>query len=41
MGDPGKVILLQEVLKVIRRDNLLQNATVTGDILYKVNRSHA
>lgn len=35
MGDPGKVILLQEVLKVIRRDNLLQNATVTGDILYK------
>ncbi|KAF2349177.1 Aminotransferase class-III, partial [Trinorchestia longiramus] len=35
MGEPGKVILLQEVLKVIKRDNLLHNATVTGDKLYK------
>nr|QCI31498.1 4-aminobutyrate aminotransferase [Grandidierella japonica] len=35
MGDPGKVILLQEVLNVIKRDNLLQNTVVSGDILYK------
>ncbi|KAB7497577.1 4-aminobutyrate aminotransferase, mitochondrial, partial [Armadillidium nasatum] len=35
MGDPSKVILLDQVLKVIKRDNLLQNTTKTGDILYK------
>jgi len=34
MGDPSKVILLQQVLKVVKRDNLLHNMTVTGDILY-------
>lgn len=36
MGDPGKVVLLQEVLNVIRRDNLLENTANVGDILYKV-----
>ncbi|RXG60141.1 4-aminobutyrate aminotransferase, mitochondrial [Armadillidium vulgare] len=35
MGDPSKVILLDQVLKVIKRDSLLQNTTKTGDILYK------
>lgn len=34
MGDPGKVVLLSEVLKVIRRDSLLENMRVTGDLIY-------
>ncbi|KAJ1530693.1 hypothetical protein ONE63_005559 [Megalurothrips usitatus] len=35
MGDPGKVLLLQEVLKVIRRDELLSVVRAAGDVLYK------
>ncbi|XP_045128401.1 4-aminobutyrate aminotransferase, mitochondrial-like [Portunus trituberculatus] len=35
MGDPSKVVMLREVLRVIKRDNLLDNARDTGDILYK------
>jgi len=34
MGDPGKVIMLQAVLDVIRREDLLENTRVTGDVLY-------
>ncbi|XP_025836416.1 4-aminobutyrate aminotransferase, mitochondrial [Agrilus planipennis] len=30
MGDPGKLIILEEVLNVIRRDNLLDNVTKVG-----------
>lgn len=33
MGDPGKLLLLGEVLKVIKRDNLLKNVQVVGDVL--------
>ncbi|KAE8749650.1 hypothetical protein FOCC_FOCC003637 [Frankliniella occidentalis] len=35
MGDPGKVLLLQEVIKVIRRDELLSVVRAAGDVLYK------
>lgn len=35
MGDPGKMIILGEVLKVIKRDSLLQNVRQTGDVLMK------
>ena len=38
MGDPGKVIMLQAVLDVIRREDLLENTRVTGDVLYTVRR---
>ena len=30
MGDPAKVILLDSTLKVIREQNLLENAKVVG-----------
>lgn len=30
MGDPGKLILLEMVLNVIKRDNLLKNVTKVG-----------
>jgi 4-aminobutyrate aminotransferase / (S)-3-amino-2-methylpropionate transaminase len=30
MGEPSKVILLENVIEVIQRDNLLANAQVTG-----------
>jgi len=33
MGEPSKVILLEKVIEVIQRDNLLANAQVTGTIL--------
>ncbi|MPC81517.1 hypothetical protein E2C01_076138 [Portunus trituberculatus] len=39
MGDPSKVVMLREVLRVIKRDNLLDNARDTGDILYKVRKA--
>lgn len=35
MGDPGKLILLEEVLKVIKRDNLLENVNRVGAVLKK------
>ncbi|KAK4321583.1 hypothetical protein Pmani_007608 [Petrolisthes manimaculis] len=35
MGDPSKVVMLQEVIKVIERDNLLHMATQSGDVLFK------
>lgn len=35
MGDPGKLILLEEVLKVIKRDNLLENVNRVGAVLRK------
>lgn len=33
MGDPGKVLLLEGILKVIQRDNLLANVEKTGKYL--------
>ncbi|KAK3854875.1 hypothetical protein Pcinc_038687, partial [Petrolisthes cinctipes] len=35
MGDPSKVVMLQEVIRVIERDNLLHMATQSGDVLVK------
>lgn len=35
MGDPSKVIMLEEVIRVIQRDRLLENVNETGDILMK------
>lgn len=32
-GDPGKVILLEAILKVIKRDNLLENVRKSGAVL--------
>jgi len=33
MGDPGKVLLLEEIVKVIEEDNLLKDVMVSGDVL--------
>lgn len=33
VGDPSKIVLLEEVVKVIQHDNLLENVKVTGDYL--------
>ena len=33
LGDPSKVLLIGEVVKVIHEDNLLDNVKVTGDYL--------
>lgn len=33
VGDPSKVVLLEEVLKVIRTNNLVENARVSGEYL--------
>lgn len=35
MGDPGKVLLLKGIVETIKRDNLLDLVTKTGDILMK------
>ncbi|ENN75452.1 hypothetical protein YQE_08002, partial [Dendroctonus ponderosae] len=35
MGDPGKVILLEKIIDIIVRDQLLQNVRLTGDYLLK------
>lgn len=35
VGDPGKLILLDAVLKTIRADNLLENTAKAGDVLLK------
>lgn len=32
-GDPGKIILLEEILKVVKRDNLLAQVNKTGAVL--------
>lgn len=32
-GDPGKVLLLEAILKVIKRDNLLANVDKAGKVL--------
>lgn len=34
-GDPGKVLMLEAILKVIKRDNLLENVNKTGAVLHK------
>ena len=33
VGDPGKVVLLEAVLKTIKKDNLLQNTKEAGKVL--------
>lgn len=33
MGDPSKLILLEQVLKVIKQENLIENAYKTGQVL--------
>ncbi|CAB3242147.1 unnamed protein product [Arctia plantaginis] len=33
MGDPSKLILLEQVLKVIKQNNLIENANKTGQVL--------
>ena len=33
VGDPSKIVLLEEVVNVINRDNLLDKVKVTGDYL--------
>lgn len=35
MGDPGKVLLLEKILEVIKRDNLLETVNRVGDKLKK------
>lgn len=35
MGDPSKVIMLEEVIRVINRDHLLENVMETGEVLMK------
>jgi 4-aminobutyrate aminotransferase/(S)-3-amino-2-methylpropionate transaminase len=34
-GDPGKLIILESILEVIKRDNLIENVRKTGDVLLK------
>lgn len=34
-GDPGKVLMLEAILKVIKRDNLIDNVNKTGAVLHK------
>jgi len=33
MGEPSKVLLLEKVIEVIKRDSLLENVQITGEIL--------
>ncbi|XKL68492.1 hypothetical protein PGB90_003983 [Kerria lacca] len=33
MGDPSKIILLEEIIKIIKRDSLLENVKITGKVL--------
>ena len=33
MGDPLKLVMLEEMIKVINEDNLLQNTESTGELL--------
>ena len=35
MGDPSKIVLLDEVLRVVREEDLVSQAKVTGDYLLK------
>ncbi|XP_037935935.1 4-aminobutyrate aminotransferase, mitochondrial [Teleopsis dalmanni] len=35
MGDPGKVLLLQEILNVIKEEDLLKQVNISGNILKK------
>ena len=37
MGEPSKIIMLEAVVRVIQRDNLLANVKASGDILYNVS----
>lgn len=33
MGDPSKLIILEEVIKIIQRESLLENVNKTGSVL--------
>lgn len=33
MGDPSKMIILEEVIKIIKKEALLHNVNVTGKVL--------
>ena len=35
MGDPSKMIILEEVLKIIKQESLLNRVQNTGDVLMK------
>lgn len=35
MGDPGKLVLLEAILDVIKRDNLLATVQASGQVLMK------
>lgn len=35
MGDPSKLIMLEEVVNIIRRESLLENVNKTGNVLMK------
>lgn len=39
MGDPGKLLILERILKVISEKNLLANVEKTGKVLYDGLRS--
>lgn len=42
VGDPGKTVLLEEVVKVIKQENLLENVKVTGEyLLFGLNEMQA
>jgi 4-aminobutyrate aminotransferase/(S)-3-amino-2-methylpropionate transaminase len=45
MGDPGKVLMLEAVLKCVKNDGLVENARVTGEYLreglHALSRAHA
>lgn len=32
MGEPSKILLLEKVVQVVQRDNLLENAQITGQL---------
>jgi len=35
MGDPGKIILLETIIKTIKKENLLDRVTLVGDYILK------
>lgn len=35
MGDPSKLIMLEEVVKIIQKESLLENVNKTGNVLMK------
>jgi 4-aminobutyrate aminotransferase/(S)-3-amino-2-methylpropionate transaminase len=35
MGEPGKLLVLDAILKTVKQENLIENTRKTGDILLK------